>query len=42
MTSPDRLISPVMATSLIADLFRARERRALVIAIPADGPSFPI
>ena len=39
-TWPERLISPVIATDLLAGLSRAREIKVEVIAIPAEGPYF--
>jgi len=41
-TLPDSVISPVMAISLTRGVFVAKEMKAEVIAIPADGPSLPI
>ena len=41
-TLPDKVIYPVMAISRNAGLFKANEIKVDVIAIPADGPSFPI
>lgn len=41
-TFPDRDISPVIATFLIAGLFKAKESKEQVIATPAEGPSLPI
>lgn len=39
---PEREISPVIATSLIAGFPRASDTKEQVIAAPAEGPSFPI
>ena len=41
-TFPERLIYPVIPISCLIGLFRARDTRVEVIAIPAEGPSFPI
>lgn len=41
-TFPDKVISPVIAIYLAADLFSAKETKVQVIATPAEGPSFPI
>ncbi len=39
-TYPYKVISPVIPTSKSVYLFVAREINEVVIAIPADGPSF--
>ena len=38
-TRPESVISPVIAVSARIDLFKYKEASAVVIVIPADGPS---
>lgn len=41
-TFPDNVISPVIPIYCFIGLSKAKDTRAEVIAIPAEGPSFPI
>jgi hypothetical protein len=41
-TLPDNVIYPVIPIYSFIGLFKAKDMKVDVIAIPADGPSFPI
>ena len=41
-TRPRRVTSPVMATKRFTGIFAMAEYRAVVMAMPAEGPSFGV